>query len=122
MAKYTSMTIDPPKRKKLSDAVKSEGGSAAVIVRDKKGTLTTLKKDDFAGVNQETLADDKARMKGNSEFSGGPAPRVGGAAPKSTGMDTGTAKRKMIKDSIRRVKKSDASPQAKRSAYNAYKR
>lgn len=97
-------------------------GSKAKQVRDKKGNLTTVKKSDFGGITDQDLRDSRksASKGGNSYFSGGPAPMTGGTF-KGTGMASGTAKKASVKKAIKNIKKTAASPQAKKAARRTYK-
>lgn len=58
------------------------------------------------------------------DFSGTSAPRVGGTSKSdpNAAKVSGTSSKKVIKQSIRNIKKSAASPQAKRSALASYKK
>lgn len=82
-------------------------------------------------VTQESLKADRERAKRTKEeipgklaqaYDSGPAPRVGGDAPKSTGMAKGTATKKLLKMSKKRARQSDASPAAKKAAIRSLKR
>lgn len=97
-------------------------GSKAKLVRDKKGNLTAIRKADFGGITDQDLRESRkmAAGTGNSYFSGGPAPRTGGSF-QSQGMASGTAKKASVKKAIKNIKKTAASPQAKKAARRAYK-
>lgn len=98
---------------------KRSSGNKAKLVRDKKGTLSQIRGNNYAGVSGETLSDDArvatAANKGSRDF-GGLAPRVGGSFKPSGPAASGTAKKSTVKKSIKAIKRSAASPQAKRSA------
>ena len=108
--------------KKEDPKAKGRSGSKAVIKRNKKGDLEATKKPDFAGVTNETLREDRAAAAGtgNSFFSGAPAPRIKEYDAATQGEVPKGGTKKQVKSSIRRVKKSGASPQAKRAAIRAY--
>lgn len=98
-------------------------GSGAVLSRDSKGNIKATLKSDFAGISQASLKESRQQKAGTGDgmFSGGPKPRVGGKQKliaKSGNVTGGT--KKMLKASKRRVNKSAASPQAKRSARKLY--
>lgn len=98
------------------------GGAPAKVVRNKKGDLEAIKGKDFYNTpeNQAIVRKNKLK-KGDSTFSGAPAPRVGGKQKmiaKSGPVKGGT--KKMLSASKKRVNKSAASPQAKRSAKRLY--
>jgi hypothetical protein len=60
----------------------------------------------------------------NYSYSGASAPRVGGKSHSKPGVHkvAGTSSNKLIKSSIKNIKKSAASPQAKRSALASYRK
>ena len=109
-------------KRKTEDPVGTVG-SKAVLKRNSKGTLKATYKSDFGGITQKTMQEDRLRAKGtgNGMYNGTPAPRVGGKQTmiaKSGAVKGGT--KSMVKASKRRVGKSSASPQAKRSAKKLY--
>lgn len=76
------------------------------------------------GYDQQRLKKDRIRAGRVNEdqpanFTGAPGPRVGGKAQKSAGMATGTANKKDLKASVRRIKQSGRSKAAKKSAIKA---
>jgi len=54
-------------------------------------------------------------------YDGAPAPRVGGSAPRSTSVASGTASKSAIRKAVKRVAKTSASKQAKKAARRAYR-
>lgn len=54
-------------------------------------------------------------------YDGAPAPRVGGSAPRSTSVASGTASKPAIRKAIRGVGKTAASKQAKKAARRTYR-
>lgn len=98
-------------------------GSKAVLIRNKKGNVVGRKEDaDYAGVGTQTLKEDRKYLagKGNGQFSGGAAPKVGGEAVATQGGVPAGGTKKMVKQSKMRVRTNSASPQAKRSASKLY--
>lgn len=97
-------------------------GSRSVIIRHKKGTMAIRKPSD-AYIGEETLAEDRqnAAGSGTGHYTTQAAPRTGGTAMAATGLPSGGS-RKQIRMSKVRVKKSAASPQAKRSAAMLYRK
>lgn len=98
------------------------GGTPATVKRNKRGDLEATKGKDFYRTPELQAAERKAKAKkGDSTFDGASAPRVGGKqkiiAP-SGPVKGGT--KSMMKASKKRVSKSAASPQAKRSAKRLY--
>ena len=101
-------------------------GSKATIIRNKKGAAVgRIEKEDYAGVNESTLHEDReymaSKMSSSPHFDSGPSPRVGGKASNTQGgIPMGGSKKQVYKAKMR-VKKSAASPQAKFSAKKLYK-
>ena len=109
--------INPDKKK-----AKGTSGSTAKMSRDSKGNIKADRSGNYGGVSKETLKQDRAVRAGTGDgtYSGTPAPRVGGkASGKRLNVVGGT--KKQIKAARRNVKKSAASPQAKRAARRLYK-
>ena len=109
--------INPDKKK-----AKGTSGSTAKMSRDSKGNIKADRSGNYGGLSNETLKQDRAVRAGTGDgtYSGAPAPRVGGkASGKRLNVVGGT--KKQIKAARRNVKKSAASPQAKRAARRLYK-
>jgi hypothetical protein len=105
------------------DGVKK--GSKAILKKNKKGeVIGRIEKLDYGGINDASLRDYRKRASNNGDRtfagSGGIAPRVGGTPFKTSGMASGTSKKRTIKNAVKNVKKTAASPQAKRAARRAY--
>jgi hypothetical protein len=100
-------------------------GSAATLTRNKKGVLEAHRDENFAGINEQTMREDrevKQRLKeGDSHFSGVSAPRVGGDI-EPTVQAKGTSNKKLMIKSIKNVKQNSASPQAKQAAIRMLRR
>jgi hypothetical protein len=99
-------------------------GSAATLSRDEKGNIQARRDKDYAGISPETMRQDYAAKRkakeGDGTYDGASAPRGGGPVEKTV-RASGTGSKKLMIKSIKRVKKSDASPQAKRSAIKVLK-
>jgi hypothetical protein len=91
--------------------------------KKKKSPSPTAHNTHVGRIGANTMKEDRkvAKGTGNSFMSGGPPPRVGGTM-KSSGMAQGTMKKASIKKAIKNIKKTNASPQAKKAAKRAYKR
>lgn len=106
MKSYTNVG-DPEKKKK------------------KKQSAPDMEQAGTGPVTQEVLAErrqaakavpDEIQGKEARDYSGTAAPRVGGPAPKKAMNVTGAPTVKLMRQSKKNVKKSSASPQAKKSA------
>lgn len=123
---------DPEKKVKIKintmsvktdpDAVKT--GSAGRLTRNKKGGIEVKKDANYQGIDTHTKsaqAQKRAAKEGDSHFSGVAAPRSGGKHHGGV-VASGTNKRKLMIKALKNVKRSEASPQAKRSAIRMLKR
>lgn len=108
------MKTDPNKKKKKPV---SSSGSGAHLSRDNKGNIVARKDKNYYG----GPGNGRTPGTGDMTFGGAPAPRVGGNYVGGAKSLTGTAKKSTIKKAIRSVKKSAASPQAKRAARKSFK-
>ena len=113
------MAIDP--KPKVVRKVRTGGGN--VLKRGKSGT--EVETPGSAVINNETLAEDRAYMadKGDRQYAGNSAPRAGGSAQpaQSPGLK-GSSKKGTTRKSIIKIKRSSASPIAKKSAIRLVKR
>jgi hypothetical protein len=119
--------IDVPKKKTkiIVNSGKFRGtpqtGDAATLSRDDKGEIVARRGKNYAGMSdnmaREAQSQKRAAKEGDSHFDGASAPRVGGGEKLHKGVTpTGSGTKKMMIKSIKRAKKSDASPQAKKAA------
>lgn len=100
---------------KVVRRVRTGGGNT--LKRTSRGT--EVGSTGSAVINQETLAEDRAYMadKGNRQYAGNAAPRSGGPAPKASSPGlSGSAKKSTGRKNVIAVRRSSASPAAKKSA------
>lgn len=98
------------------------GGKGAKITRNRKGDLEATKPKDFYRTPELQAGERKAKSKKlDKTFTGAPAPRTGGkqAIIAKSGSVKGGSKAQ-LKQSKKRVKNTQASAQAKRSAKRLY--
>lgn len=112
--------VDPEKKSPSPNYARRGSGSGAKISRNDKGDLVARKDKDY----YDTAADqayrrELAATKGDRTFDGAVGPRVGGVEVKARDGAVKGGTKSMISKAKRRVKKSAASPQAKRSAIRA---
>jgi hypothetical protein len=100
---------DPPKKKKLFGTPGS-GPVTQEVLKERRRA---------AGEAPTSYSVGTYSSKG--QYTGAPPPRVGGKARKSIGVPQGAYKRSAVKQAIRRIKKTKASPQAKKAARRAYR-
>lgn len=104
--------------------ISGKQGAGAMLIRNKKGeVIGRHESENYAGVNDKSLAADRKVMAGtgSGHYTGSAAPRTGGTSTPSSGVPIGGTK-KQIKFSKARVKKSAASPAAKKSAMMLYRK
>ena len=120
---------DPKKKTKIrvnSGAFKSTTvitGSGAALTRDDKGKLVAHRDENYAGVSAKSIREDREKRKnlGDRTFDGMAAPRAGGGEKMKKGPQASGGTKKMMIKSMKRVRKSDASPQAKQAAMRILK-
>jgi DNA replication initiation complex subunit (GINS family) len=96
------------------------GDSSKYEASDPRGNpkYVDFRKNDKSGRNKSTIG-----KKPDGQYSLGTGPRVGGAVtPTATSKVRGTANKGLIKKALGNIKKTAASPQAKKAARRAYGR
>lgn len=118
MAFFVSSNTDPTERKVRT-------GSKSVVKRNKKGETEVERKKTDSYVGEETLAEDRKYMagKGSGQYAGGgAAPRTGGAVKATQGGVPKGGTKKQVKAGKKQIKRSAASPQAKKAALMVYRK